>query len=479
MKNCLIRIPVFGQLRTALWATLGIACLASAPAMAQKDMGCSPTVANPCSGGSTSGSSTRRRSSPSYDYEAERRAKEAAEAAERRDAAHALNDQGREAYKKGDWAAAASYFQQALQNNPDSDVIRQNLAYARAKENEEREAAERRRQDKVAADNMQKSIQSFAQSLNAAPSSGGLDFDGGVSTTAAKAGSKSDGLDFTTNTDASVVDLRDAKTLTLDPSRVKGTFVPGSGSTPRTAESLESVIKSMSALAKTLGWSAEEQTRLARELNALDADGTPGTTVRQGYEAWANMQAREKDPALAREAAKVGGVGFPGAGKQSTNDCTIFALANAAGLPYSVAAARATKLISEAEWRDPAERANPESVFEKGLNGQEVIMLAEAFGQAQVVPSSAFAATLNNGRPILLAVVLTQKQESNKYSQGYHEVVLTKTFQHEGETWFEMMDSNQPATVRHYLTAKELGVIMFENGVAFRPDPRTTPKLFR
>ena len=48
----------------ALWAAVGIICFASAPAMAwdqnpqSRDMGCSPTVANPCTGGSTgSGSS--------------------------------------------------------------------------------------------------------------------------------------------------------------------------------------------------------------------------------------------------------------------------------------------------------------------------------------------------------------------------------------------------------------------------------------
>jgi hypothetical protein len=68
------------KMRTVFWATLGIACLASAPAMAgMKDMGCSPTLANPCTGGSTSGGSGGGGySAPSRDYEAERRAQEAA-----------------------------------------------------------------------------------------------------------------------------------------------------------------------------------------------------------------------------------------------------------------------------------------------------------------------------------------------------------------------------------------------------------------
>ena len=237
----------------------------------------------------------------------------------------------------------------------------------------------------------------------------------------------------------------------------------------------EERIRSMTKLAAKLGWSSKEQARLSKALNTLDKDGSLGTTVGQGYNVWTNMQARENDLALKQQASKVGGVGYPGAGTQSTNDCTIFALANAAGIPYGVAAARAAKLISEGEWRDPSERANPEIVFKKGLNGHEVIMLAEAFGQAEVVPSTAFVATLIKAHPILLGVVLTEKEKDNSYSQYLHEVVLTKTFKYKGETWFEMMDSNQPATVRHYLTRKELGIIMFENGVAFHPDRGTVP----
>lgn len=131
----------------------------------------------------------------------------------RKEAAYALNEQGIEAHKKGDWATAASYFEQALKNSPDDPVIKQNVANARvwlanyeAKEKAERDAAEAKRRDKAAADNMQQSIQNFAKTLNAAPSSGGLDFDGGSSANPANGG-KSDGLDFTSG-DTKVVDAR-------------------------------------------------------------------------------------------------------------------------------------------------------------------------------------------------------------------------------------------------------------------------------
>ncbi len=101
-----------------------------------------------------------------------------------------------------------------------------------------------------------------------------------------------------------------------------------------------------------------------------------------------------------------------------------------------------------------------------------MIMLAESFGQAEVVRSSDFAKTLNEGRPVLVNVV-------PKGGIGGHEVVLTKAFQYDGESWYEMMDSNQGPLERLYLSGKELNTIVQENGVPFRPDPGTTPRLLR
>ncbi len=236
------------------------------------------------------------------------------------------------------------------------------------------------------------------------------------------------------------------------------------------------IIKGMNALAKRLGWSEDEQARLNNALNSLNSDGDPDATSDHIIDAWNDVLARGQGADFAREAANGEGPGlFTGAGTQSFNDCAVFALANAAGLPYGVVAARATKLIDEGEWRSKADRANPQKAIEKkGLNGGEVIMLAESFGQAEVVPSSAFAKTLKEGRPVMVNVV----PEDGNVKNG-HEVVLTKTFQHNGETWYEMMDSNQGALERRYLSAKELGTILQENGVAFRPDTGTTPKLLR
>jgi hypothetical protein len=232
------------------------------------------------------------------------------------------------------------------------------------------------------------------------------------------------------------------------------------------------VINGIRALAKRLGWSAEKQARLNTDLNNLDiVDGTPVDSDQMINSEWNDVEASSQDAELIQEASQDGGLGFPGAGKQSFSDCAIFALANAAGLPYGVVAARANLLISQAEWRTDDEQKDPQGTIQRqGINGGEMIMLAETFGQAEVVKSSDFAGTLKEGRPIMVNV------GANDWG---HEVVLTKTFQHGGETWYVMMDSSQNPDQRRFVSAKVLNSLLKENGVAYRPEPGTTPKLLR
>jgi hypothetical protein len=235
-------------------------------------------------------------------------------------------------------------------------------------------------------------------------------------------------------------------------------------------------ISSMNDLAKRLGWTADELTRLDTALRSLAVDGDPNVTDVQIRRVWEDVLARGSDRDIARSAANGKGPGLPGAGTQTQyEDCAIFALANAAGVLYGEAAARASKLIAEGGWRDAAARATPQKAIEKrGLTGGEVVMLAEAFGQVSVVRSQDFQKTLQEGRTIMVNVV----PASGDVKSG-HEVVLTKTFQHAGEVWFEMMDSNQDPLRRLYVRSRELNTLLQENGVAFRRDPGTTIQLLR
>lgn len=235
------------------------------------------------------------------------------------------------------------------------------------------------------------------------------------------------------------------------------------------------IIKGINALAKQLGWSVDKQARLDKALNRLGIDPATWSDRDKIRRIWQGVLTRGQSADLVQEASQDGGLGFPGAGKQTHVDCSVFALANAAGLPYGVVAARAAELIRQGEWRNADERANPQKFIEqKGLMGGEVVMLAEAFGRAEVVPFSDFAKTLRGGRPVLVNVM-----PSNGDARFGHEVVLTKTFQHGGETWYVMMDSYQGPKQRLFLSGKELNTMLKENGVAFRPEPGTTPKLLR
>ena len=236
------------------------------------------------------------------------------------------------------------------------------------------------------------------------------------------------------------------------------------------------IVSGMTALAVQLGWTDTQQKQLSAALHARQYPGT-GASAEQIADTWRTVIIRGQDPNLAKEAAAGQGLGFPGAGKQTQyQDCTIYALANATGLPYGVVAARATKLISEESWRSAADRANPEGVIEnQGLNGGEVIMLGTAFGQVNVIEGNQFADSLKQGHPVLLGMTAYNGDEN---SAG-HEVVLTRTFQHNGQTWYAMMDSNYGPYTRFFLSAKELDTLRQDNGVSYSPNPGTTPQLLR
>jgi hypothetical protein len=113
-------------------------------------------------------------------------------------------------------------------------------------------------------------------------------------------------------------------------------------------------------------------------------------------------------------------------------------------------------------------------IEKSGLNGAEVIMLAESLGQAEVVSSADFARALKDG-----SLVMVNVTPRSGNSNGGHQVVLTKAFQHEGAPWYEMIDSSQGSHQRLYLSADELDTILQENGIAFRREPGQTPKLLR
>ncbi len=108
-----------------------------------------------------------------------------------RNLAMAQGHEGEDAYLKGDYTTAFNYFQQALTNDPADDPDKQtlegDLAATQRKIDDIRRDQEQHQQNRIAASEMQQSIQNFAQSLSAVPPSntaipsGRLDFNDGKS----------------------------------------------------------------------------------------------------------------------------------------------------------------------------------------------------------------------------------------------------------------------------------------------------------
>lgn len=238
------------------------------------------------------------------------------------------------------------------------------------------------------------------------------------------------------------------------------------------------ILASMTAYLHSAAWTPEKAQRVETLFNQLELPKSeqPTDSVTLRMRAWAPLDGRSADATLIAAAARGQGPGLYSSGFQtgSFSDCAVFALATAAGLPYGVVAARANELLSEAPWRGARLRSQPEQVFkEGGLMGGELIMLAEALGQAEVISQKNFEATLQAGRPVMVNL-------TNENGRSAHQVVLSKTFRHEGAVWYEMINSTQKGpSQRTFIRADEIAALLAEQGVAYRPDAGTTPQLLR
>jgi hypothetical protein len=275
---------------------------------------------------------------------------------------------------------------------------------------------------------------------------------------------------------AGVVDLS-GKIGVIDPNAPE----LGGGGTPiaRPNEpTVEEIIKNIMARAQRLGWSAKKLKHLEKNLRNLDLDQNDyfGATPDQVKRVWQTVEARSLDKILARDLARGQGPSLPPGQMQTNyNDCTIFAIANAARLPYPVVAAQATEVVKDAGYRSIAEKADPQKTIEtRGLKGPELITVVETFGQAQLVAPADFVQTLMNRKPIIVGLEYPTGDPNNPV--GGHAVVLTKTFLHNGDRWYEMMNSQESPWKRQYLSEDELRTILSCKGIVYNPEPGTVVK---
>lgn len=212
---------------------------------------------------------------------------------------------------------------------------------------------------------------------------------------------------------------------------------------------------------------------VARIEAAFDEYGLRGEakTKADVAKAWAAVKARQGDPTLAQKLAAGVGPHLVWSGTQTRyQDCTIFALANAANVPYGYVAGLAGEIIRQGRYRSAAARLQPQTVIEaRGLAAGEVIVLAEVLGQVGVVERSAFAERLARSQAVLVAVWPEK-------GRGSHQVVLNKTFTHEGKTWFGLIDSNIGQMI---LREDELALLLQDTGIVYTRDPKRTVRPLR
>jgi hypothetical protein len=222
-------------------------------------------------------------------------------------------------------------------------------------------------------------------------------------------------------------------------------------------------------LAMKLKWDAEKLARLDKALNELGFDGLEEITEENVRDGWRTIEESADNADLMRAAATIG-PRLSTVGQRTKMDCAVSAIATASGMPYDDVAARAKELIAQGKWRHEVFREDPQEALNKGLTGGEVVLLAESLGRTEVVPSSRFEEVLKSGRPVMVNVATV----SSKYGifpgtvtmLGSHQVILTRTFQNNGKTWYEMADPVYPET-RYFVTPEKLNLILQEKGVAF------------
>lgn len=242
------------------------------------------------------------------------------------------------------------------------------------------------------------------------------------------------------------------------------------------------IVEGMDRLTAKRGWSEKERANLLKYFqDAVTMDiGSAELEKKRANpkvirDIWWEIQSRDDWSQLIARPIPAKGVNlYRETWKQTGNTCTLYALAAASGRSYWEVLAAARGLLTEAEWRTDAERADPEkTIRDVGLNGMELAYIAETFGRARTVPLSEFAKAIAAGQPLMVHVT----PSSGNVAHG-HQVILSRTFEKDGQVWFEMIDSNQAKLwQRRYVNQDELNIIIKENGLAFSPDPKPVAKM--
>jgi hypothetical protein len=156
-----------------------------------------------------------------------------------------------------------------------------------------------------------------------------------------------------------------------------------------------------------------------------------------------------------------------GAGLQSHYDCGIFALSNAAETPYGMTSSIALEKVTTDYSLPENIRKDPVLEVEAkggGLNSMEMFQTAHALGNVKEVDMNAIPAALaENQRPIVVGIQNPQ-----------HYVAISRTFESNGEQYYQVMDSEAKKTNGiTYWKKSDLESVMATNGIEVVPEAKT------
>jgi tetratricopeptide (TPR) repeat protein len=135
---------------------------------------------------------------------------------------------------------------------------------------------------------------------------------------------------------------------------------------------------------------------------------------------------------------------YMGTGRQTQDDCVLYAIANGAHVPEKQVNAEFTNIVSHLGMDPIAERVNPGIVVAEpqnggrgGVNAAEELLVADKFGKVVPVPTDSYArAIASTKQPVITTVELDK-------SGVQHKVVVTGVYRTaDGKIYYSVMDSN-------------------------------------
>jgi hypothetical protein len=211
----------------------------------------------------------------------------------------------------------------------------------------------------------------------------------------------------------------------------------------RTPEQRADFFANFNAIASGEGPTPKEWSEVSQLANEMDtAGGSPRPTGAVSAELPPYYGQLVKD--IGKAESVTASASYMGTGRQTQDDCVLYAIANGAHVPEKQVNAEFSNIVNHLGMDPIAERTNPETVVMEPQNGgrggvgaAEELLLADKFGKVIPVPTDSYArAIASTKQPVITTVELDK-------SGVQHKVVVTGVYRTaDGKIYYSVMDSN-------------------------------------